>query len=112
MWFRNAKRIRDLEHRVELAEKKAASMGSDFLELEDKVYRWMQRAVQRTKREVSAGPDRFDLVNQEPTDDPISREIRRQRARTRRSEPSDTTDGVTSSPISAEPLVPPLPTSR
>jgi len=112
MWFRNAKRIRDLEHRLTLLEGKVASQASDFLELEDKVYRWMQRAVQRTKREASSTVDRFELVNQEPTDDPISRELRRRRVATRRSEPSDITDGATSSGTSGEPLIPPLPSFR
>lgn len=112
MWFRSAKRIRDLEHRVTLLEGKLASQASDFLELEDKVYRWMQRAVQRTKREASSTVDRFDLVNQEPTDDPISRELRRRRLATRRNEPSDTTDGATSGGTFGEPSIPPLPTSR
>jgi len=112
MWFRNARRITELEHRLGLVEAKAASMSSEFLELEDKVYRWMQRAVQRTKREASPVLDRHDLLNTPITDDPISRELRRIRSATRRSEPSGTTDGATSGGPSQEPLIPPLPTSR
>src|SRR6266851_4736993 len=77
MWFRNARRITELEHRLGLAEAKAASMSSEFLELEDKVYRWMQRAVQRTKREASPVLDRHDLLNTPITDDPISRNLYR-----------------------------------
>jgi hypothetical protein len=109
MWWRS-QREKQLEERVERAERALASLKSDFLELEDKAYRWMQRAVQRSKREASE-PDRFDLANQQI--DPISRELHRRRAMMqRRSEPSDTTDRATSSETSLEPLVPLLPTSR
>jgi hypothetical protein len=83
MWFRKSEGRAQLVARVEQLERQLASLKSDFLELEDKAYRWMQRAVQRSKREVSEAStqDRFDLVNQPVTRlDPVSERLIRRRS--------------------------------
>jgi hypothetical protein len=74
-----------LQNDVEELRREVRRLKEDYEGLQDKVYRWMQRAVQRTKRESSVPTmDRFDLVNV----DPVSAKIleRRQRSQPKRND--------------------------